>query len=169
MAMTDGHIFFDIELYNKGRRPAVNPFLSVTRVGHQAQTQLQRDLSRQLSSFLVEHEKMQQFLHFGAEVGENVKKILDRGEKLLMLFTQSAGEIVPMNVNILVIAGLWAGFWKDVKTIDMRLQVERINLEYQTDSNYHKQIDLSIANMSNFDDLVNALRQNDDILKKALG
>jgi F-type H+/Na+-transporting ATPase subunit alpha len=169
MAMTDGHIFFDIELYNKGRRPAVNPFLSVTRVGHQAQTNLQRELSRQISSFLVEHEKMQQFLHFGAEVGENVKKILERGEKLMMIFTQSARVVVPVNVNTIAIAGLWAGYWKDVKVAEMQKQIEKLNILYQTDQNYRKLIDQSISNMQSFTELVNAFRQNDDILRKAMG
>ena len=63
MSMTDGHIFFDIDLYNQGRRPAVNPFLSVTRSGHQVQTFLQQDLGRKLTSFLVEYEKMKEFMH----------------------------------------------------------------------------------------------------------
>src|SRR4030042_876615 len=53
MSMTEGHIFFDIDLISQGKRPAVNPFLSVTRVGHQTQTPLQRDVSREISVFLV--------------------------------------------------------------------------------------------------------------------
>ena len=53
MSMTDGHIYFDTDFYNQGRRPAINPFLSVTRVGFQAQTPLVRDLSRTLSSYMV--------------------------------------------------------------------------------------------------------------------
>src|SRR3989338_6425039 len=82
MSMTDGHIFFDIDLYSQGKRPAVNPFLSVTRVGHQTQTPLQRDVSRELSSFLVSYERMKQFMHFGAEVGEAAKNVLNLGEQV---------------------------------------------------------------------------------------
>ena len=44
MSMTDGHIYFDNELFFKGRRPAINPFISVTRVGYQTQTSLRKEM-----------------------------------------------------------------------------------------------------------------------------
>ncbi len=165
MAMTDGHIFFDIDLFTKGRRPAVNPFLSVTRVGHQAQTALQKDISRQLSSFLVQYERMTQFLHFGAEVGENVKRILDAGDKLLAIFNQTFNEIIPINVNILLIGGLWAGFWKEETVQKTEKASEAIVAKYLTDSNYKKRVDDFVSSKSIFSDLINALRQDDSILK----
>jgi F-type H+/Na+-transporting ATPase subunit alpha len=51
MSMTDGHIFFDSEFFNQGKRPAINPFVSVTRVGHQTQSPLTRSMSREISGF----------------------------------------------------------------------------------------------------------------------
>lgn len=164
MAMTDGHIFFDVDLYNQGRRPAINPFLSVTRIGHQAQTPLQKDISRVLLGFLVEHNKMQQFMHFGAEAGENVKKILDRGEKLFILFSQPSITILPVNIVVLLIGGLWAGIWNEIKTAPIKSQFEQLILNYQTDPVYKKQVDEFIAAMLKFDDLVNTLRQKDEII-----
>src|SRR3989344_6195922 len=64
MSMTDGHIYFDNNLFTEGRRPAVNPFLSVTRVGRQTQTELERTISRELISFLTLREKIENFAHF---------------------------------------------------------------------------------------------------------
>lgn len=164
MAMTDGHIFFDIELYNQGKRPAVSPYLSVTRVGHQAQTPLQKDLSRQLSSFLVRYDRMKQFMHFGAEAGEAVRRVLDLGAKVDMLFSQVENTTIPVNVNIIILAGLWAGIWNETEVGNLKKEMEQIILNYQTNTSYKKQVDSIIATSQKFLDLVNAIRQNNQII-----
>ncbi|OGM24063.1 hypothetical protein A2715_02700 [Candidatus Woesebacteria bacterium RIFCSPHIGHO2_01_FULL_39_32] len=164
MAMTDGHIFFDIELYNQGKRPSVNPFLSVTRVGHQTQTDLQRDLSRELSSFLVTYEKMKQFMHFGAEVGETAKKILALGNKVDSFFNQSPTASIPLEINMIILGGLWAGVWSETKEADLRRQMERLVLAYNTEGSFKKQVDDLITQSKSFSDLVNFIRRNNEFL-----
>ncbi len=168
MAMTDGHIFFDIDLYNKGKRPAINPFLSVTRVGHEAQTALQKDMSREVLSFLVQHEKMKSFMHFGAEIGENIKKILNLGERLTAYYNQLGWNIIPNNVNSLILAGLWVGLWRDVKVEDMKDQMERVLLDYMTNAEYKKEVDELLSKMNRFSELIDVLRQEDKIITKKL-
>lgn len=164
MAMTDGHIFFDIELYNQGKRPAVSPYLSVTRVGHQAQTPLQRDLSKQLNSFLVSYDRMKQFMHFGAEAGETVRSVLNLGARLDILFNQPVNLTVPINVNIVILGGFWAGIWNETETGNLKKEMEQIILNYKTNSGYRKQIDSIITTSKQFSDLVNAIRQNNQII-----
>jgi F-type H+-transporting ATPase subunit alpha len=164
MAMTDGHIFFDIDLYNQGKRPAVSPYLSVTRVGHQAQTSLQKDLSRQLSSFLVSYDRMKQFMHFGAEVGEMVKSILDLGVKVDILFSQAENTTIPINANIIIMAAIWAGIWNETEIGNLKKEMEQVILNYQTNSGYKKQIDSVISSSQKLPDLVNAIRQNNQIV-----
>ncbi len=164
MAMTDGHIFFDIDLYNRGKRPAVNSFLSVTRVGHQAQTPLQKDLSRELSRFMVEYEKMSQFVHFGAEVGETVKKTLDMGRKIDAFFDQSPDKLISLNANIVILAGLWAGLWVEIVVNDFEKEIEQLAMNYQTNENFRNEIDKLINSKKAFSNLVNTIRQNSEIL-----
>ncbi len=164
MAMTDGHILFDIEYYNQGKRPAVNPSLSVTRVGHQAQTPLQRSVSRELSSFLVKYEKMRQFLHFGAEAGETIKGVLELGAKIDLFFNQSPNTIISINANIIIMAGLWAGIWNEVKGGDVKMEMEQLILAYQTEDDFAKNIDSLINASEEFSSLVNSIRQNKSIL-----
>ena len=53
MSMTDGHLYFDSDMFTKGQRPAINPFLSVTRVGRQTQTPVQRQINREVLNFLT--------------------------------------------------------------------------------------------------------------------
>lgn len=164
MAMTDGHVFFDIDLYNRGKRPAVNSFLSVTRVGHQAQTSLQKDLSRELSRFMVEYEKMSQFMHFGAEVGETVKKTLDMGRKIDAFFDQSPDKLIPLNANIVILAGLWAGLWVEIAISDFGKEIEQLAMDYQTNENFRNEIDKLINSKKTFSDLVSTIRRDSKIL-----
>ena len=168
MSMTDGHIFFDIELFNQGKRPAVNPFLSVSRVGHQTQSPLLRDVSREVSIFLVSYERMKQFLHFGAEVGENARKILALGEKLDVFFNQSSEMIIPVTINVVILAALWAGIWNETRKEDLKREMESIILTYQTNTNYKKQFDDLIFSSKLFADLVNYLRRNSEVVTSVL-
>jgi len=168
MAMTDGHIFFDIELYNQGKRPAVNPFLSVSRVGRQTQTPFLKDVGQEVSIFLVNYERMKQFLHFGAEVGENARKILALGERLDIFFNQGAGKTIPITANVILLTALWAGIWNDTRKEDLKREMESIVLGYQTDSNYKKQIDDLVASSKIFPDLVNYIRRSPEIIMDKL-
>lgn len=93
MSMTDGHIYFDQELFFKGVRPAVNVFLSVTRVGKQTQTQESRELGREILSLLKKNEQMARFLRFGPEVTDQVKDILKKGKMISTLFNQMPDDL----------------------------------------------------------------------------
>lgn len=168
MAMTDGHIFFDIDLYNQGKRPAVNPFLSVTRVGHQTQTPLERDVSRELLSFLVTYERMKQFLHFGAEVGDFARNILGLGSRIDSFFNQKPEVTIPINANILILSGLWAGIWNETKINELTREIEKIVLAYQTEDLFRKQVDEIISRTTSFSDLVTNLRRNKEIITNKL-
>ncbi len=168
MSMTDGHVFFDIDLYNEGKRPAVNPFLSVTRVGHQTQTPLLKDLSRELTSFLVTYEKMKQFLHFGAEVGQTAKNVLTLGERIDVFFNQGTVSTMQINTDVILIAGLWAGIWNETKPSDLKVQIEQIVLNYQTDDVFKGKIDDLIAASQTFSILAMSLKRDPKILTDKL-
>ncbi|OGK25200.1 hypothetical protein A3A46_01750 [Candidatus Roizmanbacteria bacterium RIFCSPLOWO2_01_FULL_37_13] len=107
MGMTDGHIFFDSDAYYKGRRPAINVSLSVTRVGRQTQTPLKREINREITAFLTNYEKMLTYSHFGAELSDKVKTILKTGQKLQIFFDQHYKLIVPEEVQIILLSLIW--------------------------------------------------------------
>ena len=111
MSMTDGHIYFDSDLFYRGRRPAVNPFISVTRVGRQTQQALGRDIARVLFELLNSYEKTQSFLKFGAELGENSRQILAMGDRGLAFFDQPPDSPVPPSLQKLLMASLISGMW----------------------------------------------------------
>jgi F-type H+-transporting ATPase subunit alpha len=109
MSMTDGHVYFDSGLFFAGRRPAIDPFLSVTRVGRQTQTPLQKDITKRLLQALSDYEKTTRFVKFGTELGENSRAILDMGEKIWQLFDQPINEIVPLPLAQVLFVLLFMG------------------------------------------------------------
>jgi len=107
MGITDGHIFFDSNIFYKGRRPAVNIALSVTRVGKQAQTQVKRDITREVTAYLSLYERVLNLSHFGSELTENVKNIIGMGEKIYDFFNQEYTMLVPEEVQLILFSLLW--------------------------------------------------------------
>ena len=108
MGMTDGHIFFDNNIFQKGRRPAVNSSLSVTRVGKQTQSALKREINKLLTSFIYTYEKVQNYSHFGAELTEDIKNTLHRGDQFFSFFDQSVYTSIPESVQIIIFALIWS-------------------------------------------------------------
>ena len=106
MSMTDGHLFFDSELFFSGHRPAVNVFLSVTRVGKQTQTPEARDLGRKILILLKKNDEMSRFLKFGPEVTPQVAEILESGKKVNELFNQMPEELREVGESVKEVEGI---------------------------------------------------------------
>ncbi|KKU55705.1 MAG: ATP synthase subunit alpha [Candidatus Amesbacteria bacterium GW2011_GWA2_47_11] len=153
MSMTDGHIFFDSDFFFRGRRPAINPFMSVTRVGHQTQTPLLRDIGQVLLELMSNYEKTQSFLKFGAELGENSRQVLVMGNKLLDFFNQPPEAIMNLNVQIILAGLLMAGLWDGTVTGKM---VER----YDQDAEFRKAADEMVTQCRTLDFMISELRKN---------
>ncbi len=158
MSMTDGHIYFDNNIYNKGRRPAINTFISVTRVGKQAQTSLVRDISSVLNSFLVHLNELEQFVHFGAELSIESKEDLKKGNQLRDLLDQSYTTIVPLSVSIILVASLWANLYKDKQTEELRSTKQTIIQRYSTDTQFKTMLDTIVSSSTNFDALIEVVK-----------
>lgn len=162
MSMTDGHIFFDIELFNKGFRPPINSYLSVTRVGRQAQTPLLRSLSSSLTSFLVKNRELKEYMQFGAELTEETKRTLEMGEKIEGFMSQGYDLLVPINLNIFIIGLFWAKYFKSMGADEVkRFTVNFINLYLQND-NLRNQINEVVDSCGEFTQLVDKLMDQQD-------
>jgi len=74
MGITDGHLYFDSNIYFQGMRPAVNIPLSVTRVGRQTSDKLTRDVNKNLTAFLSKYEKLQKSFSFWTGVNRRGQK-----------------------------------------------------------------------------------------------
>ena len=158
MSMTDGHIFFDTNFFDQGRRPAINPFLSVTRVGEQTQSALQRQIGRHLRSFFVSNEKIKQFRHFQSELGENVRSIFETSERLTAMLDQDAHQTVPVQINAFLYGLVWSDFWKGIDFIQMKNEMKHLITQYQKDQGFHDQVTSWLQVLTTVDSLIELCR-----------
>ncbi len=168
MSMTDGHIFFDEELFNEGRRPAVNTFLSVTRVGKQVQSNLHRTLNRELTGFLNLLRKHRRFIHFGAELSEGIKTTLETGMRLERFFDQPPRFVYPMKIQYLLFTMIWGGLISTKQINSLKFLGSKMSDMYREDSDFRAYIDGLIQEDMNFNDLLSKITQEKDQIKKAL-
>ncbi len=157
MSMTDGHIYFDSELFFKGRRPAINPFISVTRVGHQTQSKLFRDAGRVLFDLLNNYERTQAFLRFGSELGETSRQILTMGDRVLGFFDQPVLTVVNTNVAVVSLGLLISGLW-DGKGL------ARFVKAYETDPAIKSMVDGMVSVSESMNKLTEECRKNKDVI-----
>jgi len=167
MGMTDGHIYFDSDAFYKGRRPAVNIELSVTRVGKQTQTDLLRGMSRELSTFLTNFEKMQSFSQFGAELTDEVKEILRRGEVIYSSFNQVTSLTVPPEVQLVFFCMIWLGYI--VERSPQVLSVIRQTFVSAFEREDVKALFAGITSAQKFDELLENIQKNKFTLMKLAG
>ncbi len=166
MGMTDGHIFFDSDAFYKGRRPAINISLSVTRVGRQTQSALKRSLNREITAFLTNYEKMQSFSHFGAELSEKVKTILKTGEKLQLFFDQHYNVIMPEEIQLVLLSLIWLHALDEMTNEAIETLRSKLILAYQ-DEKQRKQLQ-DMVNVENFQDLLIKVGKNKEQFLKLI-
>lgn len=126
MAMTDGHIFFDLAESKKGRHPAVSFTLSVSRVGTQTKTPLEREVSAEISRVLAEARKAEELGRFGIELTAQTQETLKISEKLETIFNQESQVIIPKALQ-LILLGLFLGkFWDEKTATEIRGEKTRL-------------------------------------------
>lgn len=166
MSMTDGHLYFDTDLFGKGRRPAVNPFLSVTRVGKQTQSNVKREINREILSFLTLFEKMQSFTHFGAELSETTKVTISVGQELIKFFQQPSSSTIPINAQILLFCLLWLNVVQKFSFFEKEEDVEKIIRLYETREDFQKLVDSTIDTATSFNNLLGTIKMKKDELSQ---
>ena len=167
MSMTDGHIYFDVEMFAKGNRPAINPFVSVSRVGRQTQSPLRLSLNRELISFLTLHRKLESYSHFSAEAGSDVKRTLAVAERIFAFFTQNANEVKNIDLQIVVFCLLWIDYWQDLQKLEKEIGI--INATYKNSMEAQALVKELISNVESLNELLLAVRKNQEKILKAFG
>jgi F-type H+-transporting ATPase subunit alpha len=117
MGITDGHLYFDSNIYYEGMRPAINIPLSVTRVGRQTMDKLSRELNKELTSFLTEYDKLLKLSHFGQELTAEVKTHIRLGDLVFKFFNQPFQLTIPITVQLVVLSMILQDIIKDEKAL----------------------------------------------------
>jgi F0F1-type ATP synthase alpha subunit len=162
MSITDGHLFFDNNVYAKGVRPAINTPLSVTRVGKQTQDKITKDINREVAGLLSVYDKVENLSHFGSELSESVKNTLKLGEKIQYFFNQAEGITFPREVYLVLFCLVWLGMVNAETEIDSTR--ERLATAVNTPSG--KKILEDILKAESFNELLREVGKNKDVILK---
>ncbi len=111
MAMTDGHIFFDVAELKKGRHPAISFTLSVSRVGNQTKSHIERETNVAIGQKISQARKAEELGRFGVELTAQTMEQIKNGVKLGVIFNQDADLVYPPNFQLLLLALFISGFW----------------------------------------------------------
>jgi len=118
ISITDGQIFLETQLFNKGIRPAVNTGLSVSRIGSAAQNKIMKTISGPLKLELAQYREMQSLEQFGENLEEATKKLLKRGKILTELLIQAQSKPVSLEYEVVM---LYAGVKNLLRNINLNL------------------------------------------------
>jgi F-type H+-transporting ATPase subunit alpha len=103
MSITDGQIIFDLSVFRRGNRPAVNAGLSVSRVGGQAQTVRQKRLSGSLFKMLAKYKQAEEFSHFGSSLSKDSQIDLTLGKQIYGVLQQPPEERYSLTAQQLML------------------------------------------------------------------
>ena len=115
ISITDGQIFLESNLFNSGIRPAVNPGISVSRVGGSAQTKVIKKLAGGIRTALAQYRELAAFAQFASDLDDATRKQLSHGEKVTELLKQK--QFAPLSVaeQAVVLFAVEFGYLDDVE------------------------------------------------------
>jgi F-type H+-transporting ATPase subunit alpha len=114
ISITDGQIFLETDLFYSGVRPAVNPGISVSRVGGSAQVKAMRQVAGTLRLDLAQYRELAAFAQFGSDLDAATQKQLARGSRMVEILKQKQYEPLPVEKQVLVLFAATNGFFDDV-------------------------------------------------------
>src|SRR5699024_5739797 len=120
ISITDGQVFLESDLFNRGVRPAVNVGISVSRVGGAAQTKRMKKVSGSLRLDLADFRDLESFATFASDLDAASKAQLERGERLVELLKQDQSSPVPVEDQIVSIYLAGDGHYDSVPVEDIR-------------------------------------------------
>lgn len=103
ISITDGQIFLETELFNAGQRPAVNPGISVSRVGGNAQIKAMKQVSGTLRLELAQYRELASFAQFGSDLDKDTQARLEKGKRLIEILKQDQYKPMAVEKQIMII------------------------------------------------------------------
>ena len=142
ISITDGQVFLESDLFNRGVRPAVNVGISVSRVGGAAQTKGMKKVSGSLRLDLAAYRDLESFATFASDLDAASKAQLERGQRLVEILKQDQNSPVAVEDQIVSIYLAGEGFYDSVPVEDVRrFETELLEHLHHSASDVYSQID----------------------------
>ena len=114
ISITDGQIFLETELFHEGIRPAVNPGISVSRVGGNAQIKIMKKVAGTLKLLYSQYRELQSFAQFGSDLDADTRARLGQGERIVAVLKQNKNSPVPVENQVCILYAVTRDYLKDV-------------------------------------------------------
>jgi len=114
ISITDGQIFLESELFNAGVMPAVNPGISVSRVGGAAQIKAMKKVAGSLKLLYSQYRELQSFAQFGSDLDADTKARLAQGERIVEVLKQKNNQPVEVAQQVCILYAVINGYLKDI-------------------------------------------------------
>ena len=136
ISITDGQIFLESELFNSGVMPAVNPGISVSRVGGNAQIKAMKKVSGSLKLLYSQYRELQSFAQFGSDLDADTKARLALGQRIVEVLKQTNNAPVEVEHQVCILYAVTNGYLNEVavdQIAEFELQLrELMNNRYDT-------------------------------------
>lgn len=135
ISITDGQIFLETDLFNSGVRPAVNPGISVSRVGSAAQIKAMKKVSGSLKLLYSQYRELQSFSQFGSDLDADTKERLAKGERIVEILKQGKNSPLTVEHQVIIIYAVTNNYLKEIP-VDRILDFEKELFAYVDESHY---------------------------------
>jgi F-type H+-transporting ATPase subunit alpha len=149
ISITDGQIFLETDLFYSGVRPAVNPGISVSRVGGNAQIKAMKQVAGSLRIELAQYREKAAFAQFGSDLDAATQRQLARGVRLIEILKQAQYEPLPVEKQVLIIYAAISGQIDDIPEAKVRRYENEL---YRFVENRHPDLFEDIRNKKQLDD-----------------
>ena len=119
ISITDGQIYLETEMFNSGFRPAVNPGLSVSRVGGSAQIKAMKKIAGPIRIDLAQYRELASFAQFGSDLDADTKEKLAQGERIREILKQPQYRPMPVEYQVIIIYAATKKYLLDVAVDDI--------------------------------------------------
>ena len=119
ISITDGQIFLETELFNSGIMPAVNPGISVSRVGGNAQIKAMKKVAGSLKLLYSQYRELQGFAQFGSDLDADTKARLAQGARIVEVLKQNRNHPIAVEDQVCIFYAVTHDFLKDVQVQDV--------------------------------------------------
>ena len=120
ISITDGQIFLETELFHSGIMPAVNPGISVSRVGGNAQIKAMKKVAGSLKLIYSQYRELQSFAQFGSDLDPDTKARLEQGARIVEVLKQNQNAPIAVEKQVAILYAVTKGILSDVRVEDVR-------------------------------------------------
>ena len=114
ISITDGQIFLETELFHAGIMPAINPGISVSRVGGSAQLKAMKKVAGELKLLYSQYRELQAFAQFGSDLDADTKARLALGERIVEVLKQKRNAPIRVGCQVAIVYAVINGYLDDV-------------------------------------------------------